>query len=167
MLGRGWTWIRAHVSPLQAASLVMVALLLAGAFALGAILGNARPTASPAGSIPPPAARPPLDGRRLGTVGAIERVEGDRIDLRDPGSGQRWSVRANPNTIVQSGPRERIPVHDLRPGQRVFVVGVPNTPDINQPAADPEWNAQFIGVVMGQPQRYVLPPAIRCADCRD
>lgn len=170
MIARISAWFHTHLTPLQAASLVMAGLLLAGAFALGAFLGNVRSSA-PSGAddaqIQAPAFPRARGGHKLGSLAAIERVEGDRIQLRDPRSGRLWSVRANPNTIVEFGPRRRIPLGALRPGQRVFVVGIPDTPAWNESQGDLEWDAQFIGVVAGAPQRYLLPPRFRCPECTD
>ena len=138
---------------------------------MGAIVGRARSAQRPAivNQPAPPfnVLRPRLDGppNKVGTYAAIDRVEGDRIHLRDPRSGRTWSVRANKNTVVQVGPRKRIPYDDLRPGQRVFVVGVPDTPNANQAQEDTDWDAQFIGVMLAQPQRFMRPPPLPCVDC--
>ncbi len=170
MFSRFAGWLQQHLSPLQAASLVMFCLLVAGAFALGALLGNVRPPGGAPVTYPEADAEPvPVEGwgRKLGRYAAIERIEGERIQLRDPRSGHIWVIRANPNTIVEFGPRHRIPINALRPGLRVFVVGVQNTPAWNEPETDLEWNAQFIGVVGGQPQRYLVPAPRGCEECVD
>jgi hypothetical protein len=144
----------------------MVCLLIAGGFALGAMLGASRVFLPDAATNPfPPAMRGPP--RRLGTYAAIDHVEGNRIRLRDPRSGRTWSVRANSNTVVELGAQRRIPFQELRPGQRVFVIGDPEPGAPSGPAQDPEWNAQFIGVVLGQPQKYVVPPPVWCDNCTE
>lgn len=168
MFAKSLAWVRTHLTPLQAASLIMAVALLAGAFALGAFLGNVRQSdVSQPDSAPQQAFPPDRGGHKLGSLAAIERVDGDRIQLRDPRSGRSWSVRANPNTVVEFGPRRRIPLGALRPGQRVFVVGIPDTPAWNQVQGDLEWDAQFIGVVAGTPQRYLMPPRRWCPECKD
>lgn len=148
------TWFAAH--RYQALGVAVVVLLLSGGFALGAVVGRDRAALMPMRGAPGQGMRGPAMG---GTVGAIEGIEGDVLQLRDPRSGQTWKVRANRDTVVEAGPRRRIPVRDLRVGQRVFVLGVPD---------DQTWDAQFIGVMLGQPQRFLAParPGV-CEDCTD
>lgn len=142
------------ITTLQAIAVLMVCLLVAGAFSLGMIVARARqPQAPPPPLMPEPDALAP----QRGTYGAIDRIEGNVIRLRDPRSGQLWSVRAGNETVIEFGPRRRIPLQALRPGQRVFVVGAP------QPNG---FDASFIGVVVGQGQYYIVPVHQQlCKDC--
>lgn len=154
------------ISLKQAAAIFALIIFVAGAFAFGAAMGarNLRP--NPGQNPPPPVfgqgnGMPPPSMR--GTFGAIDQINGDRIQLRDPRTGRTWVVRARQDTVIQLGPRERIPFKNLRVGQRVFVVGVPDagqTPN--------QVDAQFIGVVLGQPQRFERPAEpVLCWDCTD
>lgn len=155
MRERFWNWF-GSVAALQAIALVALCLLVAGAFGLGAIMAQARPLPPPPQfGMPPPEAR----GQMRGTFGAIDRIEGNVIQLRDPRSGRVWSVRTGRDTVIEFGPRRPIPLNALRPGQRVFVVGAP---DSN------EFDAKFIGVVPGQGQRFAPPARLPiCQDCWD
>lgn len=148
--------------------IVLFCLVLAASFTLGALVGRARPGVSPAAmewnmeqpeSFEPQQVRPPR-----GTFGAIEEIRGDVIRVRDPRNGRTWSVRARGDTVIEAGPRRRIPFNTLRVGQRIFVVGVPYAGK-----AQDEFDAQFIGVVLGQPQKFVRPARapVRCWDCTD
>ncbi len=160
MTARFLNWLRTSFTLLQAVALVLFCLLIAAAFALGALLGRGHPAPPP----PPIFGVTDLDASPRGTFGAIEAIRGDVIQVRDPRSGRTWSVRAGRNTVIEGAPRARIPFKNLRVGQRVFVVGVANT----DKAAN-EFDAQFIGVVMGQQQRFVRPaiPPVMCWDCVD
>lgn len=154
------------ISLKQAAAIFALCMFVAGAFAFGAAMGARRsrpnplqnPPASqfiPQDMMPPPSTR--------GTFGAIDQINGDRIQMRDPRSGRTWVVRARQDTVIQLGPRQRIPFNNLRVGQRIFVVGVP---EAGQPPN--QVDAQFIGVVLGQPQRFErLTEPVMCWDCTD
>ncbi len=144
------------VAALQVVAVIALCLLVAGAFGLGVLVAQARPLPPP-----PPMGMPPVEAQApmRGTFGAIDRIDGNVIHLRDPRSGRVWSVRTGRDTVIEFGPRRPIPLHALRPGQRVFVVGAPGAN---------EFDAKFIGVVLGQGQRF-LPPARLpvCEDCWD
>lgn len=142
------------VKALQALAVLLVCLLVAGAFGLGMIVARARqPLPRPPAAVPGPDALAP----QRGTYGAIDRIEGNVIRLRDPRSGQTWSVRTGNETVIEFGPRRRIPLQALRPGQRVFVVGAPQSNG---------FDASFIGVVVGQGQYYIVPVQRQiCKDC--
>lgn len=155
MRERFLNWLNS-VAALQAMVIVALCVLVAGAFSLGIIVAQARRTSPrlPVQTQPNYSNAAPLPQR--GTYGAIDQIEGNTIRLRDPRSGHVWSVRANKQTIIRFGERRQIPLQALRPGQRVFIVGAP---DAN------EFDATFIGVVVGQGQRYVLPPMPMCVAC--
>lgn len=149
-------WL-ASVSALQMIAVLLVCMLVAGAFGLGLVVARVRqPLPSPPlQSMPEPDARAP----QRGTYGAIDRIEGNVIRLRDPRNGRTWAVRAGNETVIQFGPRQRIPLQALRPGQRVFVVGAPEANELD---------ASFIGVVIGQGQYFIAPAQIQvCEDCID
>ena len=131
------------IGALQVIAVLLVCMLIAAAFGLGMVVARAR---VPRFVAPQTAPMPVPDAR--GTYGAIDRIEGNIIRLRDPRSGRTWFVRAGSDTIIEFGPRRRIPLQALRPGQRVFVVGAPQ---------ENGFDAKFIGVVVGQGQRFVLP----------
>lgn len=139
-------------------ALLMACLLVTGAFGLGVIVASARPSPDmPTFAAPPGMMPPEAQGPVRGTFGAIDRIDGNVIHVRDPRSGRMWSVRAGDDTVIESGARRPIPFQALRPGQRVFVVG---SPDSN------ELDAKFIGVVLGQGQRFVMPGEMPlCTDC--
>lgn len=157
MWERFLNWV-SGTAVLQAIALAAVCLLVAGAFGLGIIVAHARPPQPPPISAPsdaPPDARVPAHG----TYGSIDRIDGNVIRLRDPRSGRIWFVRASNKTVIESGPRRPIPLQALRPGQRVFVVGSPDANGLD---------ASFIGVVLGQGQRYLAPAqAPTCEGCFD
>lgn len=137
---------------LQVATLVVFCLLVAASFALGAFLGRTR-SAPPLA--PPPSQlerEPRLGNFARGTFGAIDSIQGNVIRVRDPRSGRVWRVRAKQDTVIEFGRQRRIPFENLRVGQRIFVVGAPNPLE-----AENEFDAQFIGVVLGQQQRFVRP----------
>lgn len=148
-------WLES-IPALQTIAVLLVCLLVAGAFGLGAVVARARRPLPP-----PPQAIPDttLPAPQRGTYGAIDRIEGNIIRLRDPRSGRTWAVRAGSETVIQFGPRKRIPLQQLRPGQRVFVVGAPQANG---------FDASFIGVVVGQGQYYIAPaPQPLCENCVD
>ncbi len=159
---RFWGWLRRNITWQRVVAAIALCLLLTGVFALGAAFGRRRILQNlPGGQNNPPSLsaneqpRPPLRG----TFGAIASIDGDTIQLRDPRSGRTWFVRTGNDTIIEFGPRRRIPLKQLRVGQRVFVVGVANSDS---------FDARFIGVVLGQQQRYVMPPQpVICTDCSD
>jgi hypothetical protein len=156
MWERFFKWV-SGVAALQAIAIAAVCLLVIGAFGLGIIVAQARPPLPPvsAPSDVPPDVRVPAHG----TYGSIDRIDGNVIRLRDPRSGRIWSVRASSKTVIEFGPRRPIPLQALRPGQRVFVVGSANANELD---------ASFIGVVLGQGQRYLAPaPAPTCEGCFD
>jgi hypothetical protein len=156
MRERFLNWV-SGINALQTIAVLMVCLLVAGAFALGMVVARARQPLPPPPlqSLPEPDARAP----QRGAYGAIDRIEGNVIRLRDPRNGRVWSVRAGNETVIEFGARQRIPLQALRPGLRVFVVGAPQANG---------FDASFIGVVMGQGQRFLMParPGI-CEDCID
>ena len=144
------------VGALQVIAVIALCLLIASAFGLGIIVSRARAIRQPA-----PQGMPPLEAQMpmRGTFGAIVGIDGNIIRLRDPRSGRVWTVRAGRDTVIEFGPRRPIPLNALRPGQRVFVVG---SPDSN------ELDAKFIGVVLGQGQQFLRPAqAPACLDCWD
>lgn len=156
------------VTLLHVAVIVLFCLVLAASFTLGALVERARPGVSPApvewNLEQPELSEPQQDRPPRGTFGAIEEIRGDVILVRDPRSGRMLSVRARRDTVIEAGPRRRIPFDNLRVGQRIFVVGVPYRGE-----APNEFDAQFIGVVLGQPQKYVRPARVSpvCWDCTD
>lgn len=146
----------AGVSTLQALAAVLMCLLVAGAFGLGMVVARAR---QPALTRPQEMNAPDAYAPRRGTYGAIDQIEGNIIRLRDARSGRVWTVRAGNDTVIEFGPRRRIPLKALRPGQRVFVVGASEANG---------FDAKFIGVVVGQGQYYIAPaPFEVCEDCVD
>lgn len=152
-------WLRTNVTRQQAVAIIALCILLAGAFGFGAGFLRVRlPFARPLPPGAPPIAapfRPPMRG----TFGSIDRIEGDVIHVRDARNGRTWSVRAGQNTVIESGPRRPILFNDLHVGQRIFVVGVPNSDTVD---------ARFIGVVYGQPQNFMMPAQpVMCMDCTD
>lgn len=174
MLARFGIWLQKTVTLKFVVVVLAFCLFTGAAFAFGAAMGR---RSLPVGANPPPAPlqnqAPPvgMDGPpgpfgppRRGTFGAIDGIEGDVIRMRDPRSGQIFRVRAGNNTVIEFGRSRRIPLGNLQVGQRIFVVGAPS-------AVDPgdEFDAQFIGVVLGQPQRYVRPAIdpMLCWDCQD
>lgn len=163
MLDRFVAWLGNKVSIRQAVIVLAFCMLLAGAFAFGAAMGQhgvgfGGPRWGPPVGDPRPDELP-----QRGTFGAIDRIEGDVIQMRDPRSGRTWRVRTGDDTVIEAGARRRIPFDNLRVGQRIFVVGVPNEVESGN-----EFDAQFIGVVLGQQQRYVRPVMpVECRDCTD
>ena len=148
-------WVRG-VSAWQALAALLLCLVVAGAFGLGMLMARAgRRSYAPAPQSMPADAFP----RPRGTYGAIDRIEGNLIRLRDARSGRVWTVRAGNETVIEFGPRRRIPLQALRPGQRVFVIGAPQANGLD---------ASFIGVVGGQNQYFIAPSQLNeCADCVD
>lgn len=164
-----WTrftaWFKNSVTLLPVATLVVFCLLLASSFALGAFLGRSRylpPTNHP------PLAQPFNDSTEgvppRGRFGAIDSIQGNLIRLRDPRSGKTWDVRTRRDTVIEFGRHQRIPFNKLRVGQRIFVIGMADESDTAN-----EFDADFIGVVLGQPQRFVRPvlKSLTCGDCVD
>jgi hypothetical protein len=84
--------------------------------------------------------------------------------MRDPRSGRTWRVRTGDNTVIEFGRQRRIPFDNLRVGQRIFVVGMPDEFESAE-----EFDAQFIGVLLGQQQKYIKPVVepMLCWDCTD
>lgn len=149
-------WL-SDISALQTIAVLLVCLLVAGAFGLGMVVARARRPLPP----PPLQAMPKPDARapQHGAYGAIDHIEGNVIHLRDPRNGHLWSVRAGNETVIEFGARQRIPLQALRPGQHVFVVGAPQAHG---------FDASFIGVVVGQGQRFIVPTRLEmCEDCID
>jgi hypothetical protein len=147
--------------------LIAICLLIAAAFAFGAAVergqlasglwrGRIEASTQPSGNWHP---RVPLRG----TFGAIDHIEGEIIQMRDARNGSVLLVRTGSDTIIELGRRGRIPLKDLRVGQRIFVIGNPNSGDVSS-----EFDARFIGVLPGQQQRYLSPaqPAV-CVGCTD
>jgi hypothetical protein len=144
-----------RITPLQVIGVIALCFLISFAFALGATMGRVPRPLPPA----PPSSEqnpPPLP---RGTFGAIDQIQGNVIRVRDSRSGRVWSVHTGDDTVIQLGERRRVPLNDLRPGQRVFIVGS---------RAEDGFDAQFIGVVLGQSQRFIMPTRPRlCLDCQD
>lgn len=164
MLERFVHWLNQTISPKQAVVILAFCMLITAAFAFGAAMGQRSVFTHPQGQLPPgrdPAGQfaPPR-----GTFGAIDEIQGDVIEMRDPRTGRTWRVRAVENTVIEYGSRRRIPFDNLRVGQRIFVVGMPNGGEGGN-----EFDAQFIGVVLGQQQNYVRPVQFPsgCWDCAD
>ncbi len=164
-----WTrfafWLKNSVSVLHLATLVIFCLLLVSSFALGAFLGrsrNALPPNQAPWTQPMDDAAGPLPPR--GRFGAIDSIQGNLIRIRDPRSGKTWNVRTRQDTVIEFGRHRRIPFDNLRVGQRIFVTGMPDESN-----AANEFDADFIGVVLGQPQRFVRPAMepMWCWDCVD
>ena len=99
-----------------------------------------------------------------GRFGAIDSIQGNLIRIRDPRSGKTWNVRTRQDTVIEFGRHRRIPFDNLRVGQRIFVTGMPDESN-----AANEFDADFIGVVLGQPQRFVRPAMepMWCWECAD
>lgn len=161
--------LRKTLSLKQAVVIFAFCMLISASFAFGAAMGR---TSVPANvpSVPQPAPagwdhvgpfghHPPR-----GTFGAIDRIDGAVIRIRDPRSGRTWRVRARDDTVIEFGRQRRIPFENLRVGQRIFVVGMPDELE----SAD-EFDAQFIGVLLGQQQKYIKPvrEPLLCWDCTD
>ena len=156
MRERFWNWF-GSVAGLQVIALVALCLLVAGAFALGMIVAQAQQPLPPPPLQAQPNVPPDADLPVRGTFGAIDRIEGNTIRLRDPRSGRVWTVRAGDQTVIENGPRRPIPFQALRPGQRVFVIGSPGANN---------FDATFIGVVLGEKQFYLTPARLpHCEDC--
>lgn len=158
MVERFLQWTRNKISLKQAVVVLVFCMLLAAAFALGAAMGQRGAGVGGSRVSPPngvgngvPFGAPPPRG----TFGAIDQIEGDVIQMRDPRSGRTWRVRTGDDTVIEAGARRRIPFDNLRVGQRIFVVGMPG----DQTEGN-EFDAQFIGVVLGQQQRYVRPAQV-------
>lgn len=152
----------------QAVFLLAFCLLFALSFAVGAVMGS-RSVWRNAPDAPPRNAPSweyvaPDAVQTRGTFGAIDAIQGNVIRLREPRTGRTWKIRAGRETVIQMGPRQRVPLKSLRVGQRIFVVGVPNKFESHD-----EFDAQFIGVVLGQQQRFVRPAAqpVLCWECVD
>lgn len=168
MWARFVSWLHHALTLKQAVVIFAFCMLLSASFAFGAAMGRRgmSPNVIPA-QMPPPAGwddgQPFPPGPR-GTFGAISNIEGDVIQMSDPRSGRTWRVRAGDDTVIEFGRHRRIPFENLRVGQRIFVVGAPGKTQ----SAD-EFEAQFIGVVLGQQQRYVKPAQepMLCWDCTD
>lgn len=166
MLERFVNWLNKSVSPKQAALILGLCVLIAAAFGFGAVMGqragfaNLPPNPRPGFQGGPPFGAPP----QRGTFGSIDKIDGDVIQMRDPRSGRTWRVRTGSETVIEAGPRSPIPFNNLRVGQRIFVVGMPNQADTSN-----EFDAQFIGVVLGQQQRYMRPAVspVDCSECTD
>jgi hypothetical protein len=73
-------------------------------------------------------------------------------------------VRTGNDTVIEFGRHRRIPFDNLQVGQRIFVVGMPDGLESQE-----EFDAQFIGVLLGQQQKYVRPVVepMLCWDCTD
>ncbi len=160
--------LRKTLTMKQAAIILVFCMLISASFALGAFMGRKSMSANVT-SVEEPApsgSDAGAFGQRpsRGTVGAIDQIEGDVIRLREPRSGRTLRVRARDNTIIEFGRHHRIPFDKLRVGQRIFVIGMP---DRLEPAE--EFDAQFIGVLLGQSQRYIKPvkEPMMCWDCAD
>jgi hypothetical protein len=169
MWGRFENWLRRTLTLKQAVVIIAFCFFISAAFAFGAAMGRRSVSPNPQ---PPLQSAPPLGWEypepfgspTRGTFGAIDEIRGDVIQIRDPRSGRTWRVRAGDNTVIEFGRHRRIPFDNLRVGQRIFVVGVPGELE----SAD-EFDAQFIGVVFGQQQRFskrALEPVL-CWDCSD
>lgn len=167
MVERFLQWTRNKISLKQAVVVLVFCMLITAAFAFGAAMGQ-RGAGAGGPRIPPqngmgngvPFGAPPPRG----TFGSIDQIDGDVIQMRDPHSGRTWRVRTGDDTVIEAGARRRIPFGNLRVGQRIFVVGMPG-----DQAEGNEFDAQFIGVVLGQQQKYVRPAQVPvgCWDCTD
>ncbi len=163
-------WFNSAATPKYAALVLAFCLLFTASFAFGAVMGSRSVWLNAPRSAPPPDAPPgweyaaPDSLQTRGTFGAIDAIQGNVIRLREPRTGRTWSIRAGRETVIEFGPRQRVPLNRLRVGQRIFVVGVPN--HVESPN---EFDAQFIGVVLGQQQRFVKPivQPVMCWDCVD
>lgn len=163
------TGLRKSLSLKQAVVIIAFCMLISASFAFGATMGrqsvrpNVPPVQPPASSgwenMEPFGRHPPR-----GTVGAIDQIEGDVIRVRDPRSGRTWRVRADDDTVIEFGRQRRIPFDNLQVGQRIFVVGMPDEFESAE-----EFDAQFIGVLLGQQQKYMKPvlDPMLCWDCTD
>lgn len=158
------------MTPAQAVVIFGFCIMLSAAFGFGAAMGrrSITPNVLPAQQqMAPPLGwdgGAPFGPPRRGTFGAIDGIQGDVIQMRDPRSGRTWRVRAGEETVIEFGRQRRIPFENLRVGQRIFVVGAPGQFE----SAD-EFDAQFIGVVLGEQQRYVRPARepVLCWECFD
>jgi hypothetical protein len=169
MLARLGNFLGKTMTLKQAIVILAFCMLLSAAFAFGAAMGHRTLSSNlapaPQSGPPPgweyaaPFASPPR-----GTFGAIDEIEGDMIQVRDPRSGRTWRVRAGNNTVIEFGRHKRIPFENLQVGQRIFVVGTPKELE-----SGAEFDAQFIGVVLGQQQRFMKPVVqpMSCWDCWD
>lgn len=161
--------LRKTLSLKQAVVIFAFCMLISASFAFGAAMGrrslpaSAAPVQAPAPSgwenVGPFGQHPPR-----GTVGAIDDIQGDVIRMRDPRSGRTWRVRAGNDTVIEFGRQRRIPFENLQVGQRIFVVGMPDEFESAE-----EFDAQFIGVLLGQQQKYMRPvrEPMLCWDCTD
>lgn len=166
--------LRKTLSLKQAVVIFAFCMLISASFAFGAAMGRTKVPANvppvqqpaPAGweNVGPFGHHPPR-----GTVGAIDRIDGDVIRMRDPRSGRTWRVRAGNDTVIEFGRQRRIPFENLRVGQRIFVVGVLESNSSQEFESAEEFDAQFIGVLLGQQQKYIKPvrEPMLCWDCTD
>jgi hypothetical protein len=163
MLERFAVWLGNKISIKQAVIVLAFCMLIATGFAYGAAMGQRGAAFGGLRGFPSAGDDHPGRPSQRGTFGAIDRIEGDVIQMRDPRRGRTWRVRTGDDTVIEAGARRRIPFDNLRVGQRIFVVGVPNEVESGN-----EFDAKFIGVVLGQQQRYVRPVApVECWDCID
>ncbi len=173
MAARFFHWLQSVVTVKHVVILLAFCMLVTASFAFGAAMGRrATLPGRPAMNQPPQMPAPPMgwgdmepfDAGPRGTFGAIDEIEGDVIRVRDPRSGRMWRIRTGDDTVIEFGRHRRIPFDNLRVGQRIFVVGVPGMMESQE-----EFDAQFIGVLLGQPQRYVRPAVepMFCRDCTD
>ncbi len=150
----------------QVVVILALCMLIAASFAFGAAMGRRSVPIHPSPNQPPLGWEfaEPFGQYTRGTFGAIDQIEGDVIQMRDPRSGRTWRVRAGNDTVIEFGRHRRIPFQNLHVGQRIFVVGVPS--EIESPN---EFDAQFIGVVLGQQQKFVRPAfePMMCWECTD
>jgi hypothetical protein len=174
MWARFVNWFTKYVTVKQVVILLAFCMLVTASFAFGAALG--RRTMAPPRPVQSQQDRQlprqpigwedvePFGAERRGTFGAIDQIEGDVIRVRDPRSGRTWRVRTGDDTVIEFGRHRRIPFDNLRVGQRIFVVGVPDMLESQE-----EFDAQFIGVLLGQPQKFTRPVGepILCRDCLD
>jgi hypothetical protein len=156
-------WLRKTITLQMVVVVLAFCVLFGAAFAFGARMGQR----SAGQSILAPSV--PVENDQFsppprGTFGAIDEIQGNEIRVRDPRSGRTWVVRAGSETVIELGPRRRIPLKNLRVGQRIFVVGAPSRSNQSN-----EFDAQFIGVVLGQPQKFIKPAVepMECWDCAD
>lgn len=158
-------WLNKTLTLKQAVVILALCMLITASFAFGAAMGRRSAPSShqPRAPIGWDYAEP-FGSSTRGTFGAIDEIEGDVIRMRDPRSGRTWRVRAGNDTVIEFGRHRRIPLDNLHVGQRIFVIGVP---DANE--SPNEFDAQFIGVVLGQQQKFSRPAQERvgCWDCFD
>jgi hypothetical protein len=169
MWARFVNWLGKTLTLKQAVVIFAFCMLISASFAFGAAMGRQSlpHDAAPIPRVPPAGGGwgvEPFGQQTRGTFGAIDEIEGDVIQIRDPRSGKTWRVRAGDNTVIEYGRHRRIPFDNLRVGQRIFVVGVPGELE-----ASNEVDAQFIGVVLGQQQKFARPAQqpVSCWDCTD